>query len=799
VLTRLPLVALFLGALVGAAVGLHSTLSVMAGVTATAAAIAIAVTRRRPGGRAVGVVVAVVAAAAAAGALERETYLRIQAALPSEDDVVVIEGIVIDDVAAANGRRLMVEVAESEPTALVAVHILVQMPVGAGDHVRVRGRVRRPGPALSPGTFDAEVAARARAVHGVIRVFDVADVVAVAHDTAPPLVQVRDALRRRLMSHVSPRMAGLLLALLIGDVSLFDDEQNNAYRHVGAGHLLAVSGLQVTLLAVVLRRAATILLVLIPGVGRRRRAQVWAAVVALLGVWAFVGVCGMPPSAVRAAVMASAVVVGAAAGRRVLLVDAIAAAGLVTVLVSPSSVDDAGFLLSYAAVLALAATTPPTLTMPSSGSSGSPSPFYSLWQRARAPLIASLTAGFATVPISAWLFGQFAPAGLVANIVLVPIASALQLPALLCGVVGAVTDWWWVTWIGAQAALVLEAVVFGLADVLPGVRAVEPPSAMWSAAFSLAALLLGGLVIEGRTRAAVAVLGGIVLAAVVMRYEDRALRVTFLPVGQGDGIVVEFPDGGVMVVDGGGRVAFDRNASEVGRAEALEDPGSRTLLPFLARRGIDHVDVMVASHPHPDHVGGLRPVARSLPVGALWIAGDADTPGRLMGPLIDAVGRSRVHSTPALLGTHTMGGATVDVLAPAPVEGSATYPEFHANDNSLVIRVCFEGQCVLLPGDLESLGEEALLASVPPEKLRAVVVKAGHHGSDTSSTPAFVAATAAAHVVFCTGRHNTFGFPSPSVVERWAAAGAAQWDTAVQGEVRFAIRANGLTVRSHRR
>jgi competence protein ComEC len=114
------------------------------------------------------------------------------------------------------------------------------------------------------------------------------------------------------------------------------------------------------------------------------------------------------------------------------------------------------------------------------------------------------------------------------------------------------------------------------------------------------------------------------------------------------------------------------------------------------------------------------------------------------------------------------------------------------------MRVCFEGACALLPGDLETLGEDLLLESVGAERLRADVVKAGHHGSRTSSGDPFIAATGARHVVFCTGRHNTFGFPSPEVRTRWRTAGATTWDTAVHGETRFTLRGGDVSVRAHR-
>ena len=546
------------------------------------------------------------------------------------------------------------------------------------------------------------------------------------------------------------------------------------------------------MLAVVLNRFFGGAFLLLPA-GRRRRSQILAAAFALAGVWAFVGICGMPPSAVRAAVMASAVVVGGLRGRRVLLVDAIAAAGLLTVLVSPASVDDAGFLLSYAAVIGLAATSVGDADADDSGS------FMAAIKKAKPALIASLTAGFATVPLSAWLFGQVAPAGLVANIVLVPVASALQLPALLCGVVGAVFDWPLVTWIGGEAALLLEALVFGFAEILPGVRAIEPPNVAVAVVGILASLFAGASLMLGRRVAAfVAVVVAVVVYA-ASAWEAPALRVTFLPVGQGDGVVLEFPDGTVFVVDAGGRVPFDPRATEEGRAEALAEPGKRVVVPFLQRRGIEHIDVVVVSHPHPDHAGGLRAVVEAFDVDALWIAGDASQPGRLMKPLIDGVGIEKVHSTPALLGEHRYGDVVVEVLAPAPTEKVPTYPELHANDNSLVLRVCWKKTCILLPGDLESQGEELLLASVPPEKLRAQVVKAGHHGSRTSSSSAFVEATRPEHVILCTGRHNTFNFPSAVVVERWQAAGATLWDTARHGELRLVLDGERVQVRPFRK
>ncbi len=785
---RVPVVVLFFGAMLGAAVGLSSSFALFPLIALGLLLGAAAMFGRTPVGRALSVLLVVVVAAAVSG---RARVDRQRAELPVGP--VVVEGVVSDVGFGAEGLRLVVDVDAllvPPPTRWQAQALRLDVSlqnarVAAGDRIRVRGVLHAPAPALSPGTFDGEAWALARGIQGHTSVEDPKDVVVVAHDAAPFFVAARLRLRERLLEQLPPRSAGLLLALLIGDTSLFEEEQRAAYRHVGAGHLLAVSGLQVTLLAVLLQRLCSLGILLTPW-GRRGRGFVVGAVVAVIAVWGFVCLCGLPPSAVRAGVMATLVVVGQSLGRRVTLLDVLSAAGLLTVLASPESILDAGFLLSYAAVLGLA-------------SSSSSTPFClesvpSLWQRLRPALVASLVAGLATLPLSAWLFGQVAPAGLVANVVLVPVAGALQLPALLGGALGAVFDLPWLSNIGAQAALLLEALVYGLASVLPGVRTIDAPSALTAAVLTTTSLSTAALLIAGRGKAGAA--GVVVIGAVLWLSirEPTGMRVTFLPVGQGDSAVIELPDGSVFVIDGGGRVPFDPDLDEADRAAVLAESGTRVVVPFLQRRGIDRVDVMVLSHPHPDHAGGLRAVVDAVAVDRLWWAGD--TAGALVAPLLAKV--PEVKSTPALLGRSQFGDVTVDVLAPSPQEGTPTYSELGANDNSLVLRFCLHGGCVLFPGDIERFGEELLLSSTAPEHLRAAVVKAPHHGSKTSSSAALIAATQARDVVLCTGRFNTFGFPDADVVSRWQAAGARTWDTAENGEVTFWIDGDDVSVRPFR-
>ncbi|HVV83035.1 MAG TPA: MBL fold metallo-hydrolase, partial [Kofleriaceae bacterium] len=284
-----------------------------------------------------------------------------------------------------------------------------------------------------------------------------------------------------------------------------------------------------------------------------------------------------------------------------------------------------------------------------------------------------------------------------------------------------------------------------------------------------------------------------------------ALRVTFLDVGQGDAAVVELPDGEVWLVDAGG----DPIAADL-RAGAR--PGE-VVARFLRDRRVDHVDVAVLSHPHPDHFLGFLAVGAALPIGALWTAAepppdvpddDAAAAPRDDDPVAVSSRHSRGFAAVAgwlaargtaivhpRLGAYTHGDVTLRVLAPRYEDDVATAdPVRTVNDNSLVLAVERAGRCILFAGDLEAEGEEALVAAAGGA-LPCDVVKVPHHGSPTSSSQAFVDATHPRLAVISLGRGNHFGFPGPAVLDRWRAAGARVLRTDTVGAVTVTIDAAG--------
>src|SRR6185369_7542930 len=168
------------------------------------------------------------------------------------------------------------------------------------------------------------------------------------------------------------------------------------------------------------------------------------------------------------------------------------------------------------------------------------------------------------------------------------------------------------------------------------------------------------------------------------------LRISVLDVGQGDAVLVDLPDGGAMLIDGGGMVG------------SPVDLGARVIQPVLRARRRRRLDAMVLSHPHPDHFGGLASTLPRIEVGELWDSGQGEDQGAGPGYAALLAG-ARAKGVPIrrprdLCGApREAGGVTIEVLAPCP--GYA--PDAGANDNSLVLRLSYGQRSALLVGDAE--------------------------------------------------------------------------------------------------
>jgi competence protein ComEC len=732
--------AFALGSAVGSDVGKAGALVLLA---LSAVAVGVALLRFSPWSRAALVAAALGIGAAAAG-IEVTVYeqqplgLRLLAGLDSTSPVL-LQGIAFGDARDAVDRFSVVLDAEAGalPAGRVRIDIggtAPRLEIVDGDRVRLFATLTRPRGFLNPGGYDVLAAAR----HGGI--------VATGYCKSAQLVSVlgrgdvgflRDlsARGRKAARHVfREAMApgpeeGLVRAMVLGDRTGVLPETAEAFRAAGTFHVLALSGAQVALLAGLL-------------VGALRLAHASPAAVALITaacVGFYAAFVGGDVPVVRAAVMTMVVVAGKALDLDADLANLLGFAALLLLADRPSSVFDVGFQLSFGATLGLLLLTAPFLEL-----------LPRLPLRIDTALAGSLAAQASLLPLLAAQFHRLTPAALLLNLIAVPLSSAVLLagfavlmlawsPALAQGAGS-------VAWVAAHALL----------------RSCEPAS--WLPGLDprvatpgiVATLLYGlGMVALLRRRGRWQSLGLLLAGLVAMTFPraavgDGRLRLTVLDVGQGDGLVLQSPRGRVRLVDAGG--SYDSRF----------DVGEAVVGPYLWSQGITRLDGILLTHAHPDHVGGVPAIVRGFAVGAVS-EGPAPLRDRVYDALDDALEAARVPRRSVGAGmSESWDGVELRVLGPS--NGGAR-PWRTRNDDSVVVELTFGEVRLLLTGDVEAPGEARL------DLGQTQVVKVPHHGSRSSSSPAFVRRLAPSIALVSAGFRNRFGHPDPAVVARYRQTG----------------------------
>ena len=395
-------------------------------------------------------------------------------------------------------------------------------------------------------------------------------------------------------------------------------------------------------------------------------------------------------------------------------------------------------------------------------------------------VLASLAATVGTAPLCAWHFHQLSVVGLVANVPAGPLASLMLVPLSL---VGALLTAFHeslgrpVLWVAAQVAKVFILLAQGASSIPGGVLVLPPPTILEIGLFL--GMVLGWTSVSRRLGprrfgwiCAVGLIGSIG-GQETQAWLRQDINTTFLPVGQGDAVVVELPQGRTMLID-------------TGPPGRHLDAAQRVILPFLRHQRIRRLDVVVVTHPHADHIGGLGNLSDHIDIGQVWWTGDVRHASEDYTALMARLPARKVDSnTPPW----RIGGAEVRVLG--PVQPASSYDD--VNDGSVVVKVSLGQRAILFTGDMEAVAERDLL-SIFKEDLRASVLKPGHHGSNSSSTEAFLDAVQPQHAVFTLGAHNHFGFPHREVTDRLKARQVTQWRVDRHGAVTVNIDADRVKV-----
>jgi len=660
-------------------------------------------------------------------------------------------------------------------------------PVYTDERVRVQGALKHTLGHVNPGIQDFEDYLRRRGIHSAVRVRgpEAVERTASGRWWRPGYwaSRLRDLEARRLARAVPDSALPFVLTVWLGGRGQIQDQEYQVYVDSGTAHILAVSGIHIGIVFI----SVSFLLRLVI---RNRRARTALTMGAVL---LFALVAGARVSSLRAAIMIAFYLLADFFDREPDSPTALGIAGMLFLLVNPENLFDRAFLLSFSSLAsilifrgrinAILGSAPRFLRdgLISLFARVSPdlrddrvTPFAPVPRGLQEGLAMTLSVQILPLPLAVHFFHVLPLVAPLVNLVVVPLLTVtlwLSFFTTLCALVSADIAMLFGHALAPIVALIRTVTELAAAAPAGHLRVVSPTAIAMVAYWGVVALLAGAVAAQARRRlwlaGAVALAG---LAWLCWRPLDPEPAVVFLDVGHGDAIFIRTPGGDTVLVDGG-------DASE------YVDMGARVVGPFLWSHQVDHLDYVILSHPDRDHIGGLFHVLDRSSVGCL-ILGPRDVGHPAEHALLERCVEHHIPVHRVRRGDRlNLAGATLDVLHPPE-----NWPENSTvNDASLVLRLCWPGLEVLLTGDIEAQAEAALAPAIG----HTAILKVPHHGSRTSSSPAFIDAVRPRVCIISTGGTHGRESVDPFVLRNYGMRGSTVLRTDLAGGITITLE-NGV-------
>lgn len=666
--------------------------------------------------------------------------------------------------------------------------------ISVGSRIQVQGVIGSFSCASNPGQFDARQYYRAKKIDYPVFVSGKVLVLRESRNYAGIwLTKLRLALLQSLEQICRERDLGVFQAAFLGEKSAMDAEIKSLYQANGIAHILAISGLHISFLGNMLYQALR----------KITGSYKWSMAGGMIILASYGWMTGSAVSAVRAVVMFFCIMGAQTAGRSY---DMLSAAGLSAVFVLvqyPLQLYEAGFLLTYGAILGIGGLMPclEKILTPKS--------------KIAKALLCSFSVQAVTLPVMLWFYYTYPVYSLVLNLFVIPFAGYLLFSALA----GSIAGIWWtkggIFFLGS-GHYVLEYYegLCRLVQKFPFARDVVGRPAVWQIflyyGILLTALFLGNYFFAGEAqgqnivqlshkgknqnrekdqngkraalgkaaKTAVSAVIFLVLYGMLHPFPDGMLHITMLDVDQGDCTCIQMPDGACILIDGG--------------STGARQPGIYRILPYLLSEGIGRLEQIVVTHPDEDHMNGICELLEegTIQVGSLYLP-DMGEKMEKFSALLALADSRKIPVVYAKKGDQwgwkngrlwkkeyfpTEKNDTIPVLECLhPEEG---YQGSDTNSYSIVLQLEYGLFSALFMGDAGTEQEEGL------GTLRTVtLLKAGHHGSRYSSGVSFLEKTAPAAAVISCGAKNSYGHPHQETIDRLTEAGSRIFVTKDQGAV----------------
>jgi competence protein ComEC len=533
-------------------------------------------------------------------------------------------------------------------------------------------------------------------------------------------------------------------------------EIKETYKRAGVAHLLVASGMHLGILV-----GVCLFLV------RSLRMPLGIGILITSAVNIFYALMtGAGPSIMRAAIMAEIMLVGLLFEKEKEVYTSMAIAAFLILLFTPKTLFEVGFQLSFAATWAMVYIAP---VINEKIKDRMPKALSSLVSVAIAPVLA-------TVPITLFHFSQTSLIGIITNILLLPWIGFVVILGFVSTVLGTIFLPLGELINGANLILLWIAhnIVSGLASLPFAMAFFAPPKFPIIFAYYLGLIGFVNTIKRGKLPKMNKfryIVFFLIIAVVLFwnsaLYDSAGLKITVLDVGQGDSILIESPSGKKILVDGG-----------------EEKMGERIVVPYLQKQGINRLDMVILTHPHEDHLGGLRPVLSKLKVDAVVDPG-CEYKTKAYQRFKDLISRNKIKYHFARAGEIINFDKDVKAYILHP-----TLPFFeNVNNNSIVFNLKYKNFSMLFTGDNERGGESRILEHFSPSSIHAKILKAGHHGSHTSSSDQFLAVVRPQAAVISCGKRNKFRHPHKSTINKLNDNRIKTYRTDLQGAI--VIKSNG--------
>jgi len=615
-------------------------------------------------------------------------------------------------------------------------------PYEYGDVLKIKGKLEKPIRQKNFGEFDYELYLAREKIFTYLNIWQEKDIRKIGEDDSNFLVSfslsARDKIKEITRQILPSPYNYLLIGMLLGEKGFIPPNLKEVFAEAGIMHILAVSGLHVGIIAMALIAFLSIL----------RLPQKLKLPLLILILIMYASITGFRPSVLRATIMFILLIGGKLINRNRNLNISLFFAAFLILLSNPLILYDAGFLLSFIVTFFIINLTPILQGLLSK---------IVIW--IRSPLAVSTAAWIGIFPLSAYFFSKISIISIVSNIFIIPLTG-------IAVILGFITFFIGLTGISLAGIVAnINYLVLNLITLIAKSFSSLPFAFIYVAQPSIMVIILYYLMVffiieifykktlspKIKKKATLIVLSVTLLIIIVqVFYPADNLKVNFINVGEGDCILIEAPNKINILIDGGGTPQSDF------------DVGSKIVIPYLRRKGINEIDLLILTHPHLDHLEGLLPVLKEFKVDMVLDSGLLCDSSEYK-EFISLIQKKGIPYHKAKAGDNFIFSNNLEIFLLNPLYDSYFYDESDFNNASIVVKLFYKNADFLFTGDIEEATEKKLL--VWQNILQSDILKVGHHGSATSTNLEFLDKVDPSIAVITVGK-NHFGHPSQKIIER---------------------------------